>query len=225
MRFSLFRAPVAAVAASIALAACGGHGLVPSQSGAPMNSFGEPLKKTTNPCYTSTVQPTWIFKGTCVVSKLPTKGATFALNKPPYMGITVSIALPANNGKDTAFALVDAVGVKAHDITKWKGVAFPLVKLKSVIYVEAVNGFNGLKFTNTKQNLVFAATIKNSFPGKACPLEVLEKNAKGFAWAVTPLDGLIKGKTITYSIPTSKVPIFFPDGLPKGPIFFNVGCS
>jgi hypothetical protein len=221
MRFSI-RTPIAAVAASIALAACGGHGLVPSQSGAPVSSFGELTKKPTT-CPTSKVQPAWIFKGSCVVTKLPAKGTTIKL--PAYMGITLTASIPANDGKDAAFALVDAVGGKAKDIEKWKGLAFPAAPNKSVIYAQAINGFNDLKFTNAKQYLVFEVSSTKAFPGKACPLQVLGKRAKGFAWTTTALQGAIKGKTMTFTIPTTELPTLFPDGLPKGPLFLNAACT
>ncbi|MBV8374672.1 MAG: hypothetical protein JO302_04110 [Candidatus Eremiobacteraeota bacterium] len=208
------------MAASIALSACGGHGIVPSQSGMMPNSFQELAKK--NPCLSPKVQPAWIFKGSCLVTKLPSKGASFKLK--PYMGITVTLDLPANNGKNTSFAVIDAVGGKANDIEKWAGKPFPQMKVKgstSFIYVNDVNGFNGLKFTNPTQFLVLSGTSTKSLPGKACPLSVLAKTG----WTTTPLQGKVKGKTITFTIPTSQLPVLFPNGLPKGSIYFNVSCS
>jgi hypothetical protein len=219
MRFST-RTTIAAVTASIVLSACGGHGIVPSQSGVMPNSFEEMAKKA-NPCYTKAVQPTWIFKGNCVITKLPAKGATIKLppkGTPPYMGLSLSLTLPANDGSNTPLVIVDAIGGKAKDIEKWSGKAFPLVKGKSVVYVQAVNGKKGLAFKSGF--FVLAATSKKSLPGTSCPLSIL--NSK-FAWTST-VTGSVKGKTVTYTIPASDLKIFFPDGLPKGPIFFNVSC-
>jgi hypothetical protein len=222
MRFSIIRTGIAAAATSIALVACGGHGIVPSQGSAPFSSF-QTIDKKTNPCYTSAVQPSWIFKGSCDVTKLPTKGETIKLKA--YMGITETVTLPANKGKDKTFAIVDAIGGKANDIEKWKGKAFPLISksFKSVIYVEAINGFNDLTFT--KGDLKFVATSKTKLPSTSCTLSALKPSGTKFSWSSTPLEASIKGNTITYTIPASEISVFFANGLPKGALFFNVACT
>lgn len=222
MRFSIIRTGIAAAATSIALVACGGHGIVPSQGSAPFSSF-QTIDKKTNPCYTSAVQPAWIFKGACDVTKLPPKGETIKLKA--YMGITETVTLPTNNGKDKTFAIVDAIGGSANDIGKWKGKSFPLIakSFKSVIYVEAINGLKDLKFT--KGDLKFVATSKKKLPSTHCTLSDLKPSGTKYAWASTPLEATIKGNTITYTIPSSELPIFFPEGLPQGPLFFNVACT
>ena len=209
---------VAASAAALALAACGGHGIVPSQSAAPM-SLVRP--EAANPCYTAAVQPAWIFKGSCDVTKLASKGATIKLAA--YKGITESTVLPANNGNGSAFVLVDAVGGK--DIAAYKGAKFPALPKsigKSVLYVEVVNGFNGLKFT--AKNLVFSVTA-TQLPSKTCALSVLKPAAKGYSWTKAPLPPKVSGNTITFTIPATAVSIFFPTGLPKGPVYFNTSCT
>jgi hypothetical protein len=221
MRFSMIRAGVVASAAAIALAACGGHGLVPSQSAAP--GFSAVTPDSSNPCYTSTVQPAWIFKGSCaILAKLPAKGKTIALAA--YKTISVTVKLPKSNSTG-GFALVDAKGGKAHDILKFSGASFPAITpttLKSVIYVEAVNGTNGLKFTSG--NLVF--TIKAAkFPGKTCPLSVLEGTFPKLKWFNSPFTGKITSGTMVFTVPGSALGTLFPNGLPAGPLYFNVGCK
>lgn len=219
MSLSTIRNGAAVVAASIALAACGGHGMVPSQSAAPgFNAMG-PM--SSNPCYTHAVQPAWIFHGSCNVTKLPPKGLSSTLA--PYKGITVTVKLGKNTSKKGTFVLVDAVGGKAHDISKYKGKTFPPITktLKSVIYVEAVNGTPGLKFSG---NLVFTIKAKK-FPGKSCPLSVLEGKFPKLHWFNSPFDGKISGSTMTFTVPGSALGTLFPNGLPAGPLYFNAACK
>ena len=216
----MIRTSVVASAAAIALAACGGHGLVPSQSAAPGSDAVIPM--SSNPCYTSTVQPAWIFKGSCtILKKLPAKGKTIALAA--YKGVSVTVKLPKNTSKG-GFALVDAMGGKTKDILKFSGAAFPPIQktLKSVAYVEAVNPTAGLKFTSG--NLVF--TIKaQKFPGKSCPLSVLEGTFPKLKWFNSPFAGQISGGTMVFTVPGSALGTLFPNGLPAGPLYFNVGCK
>jgi len=221
MRFSTIRTGLVASAAAIALAACGGHGLVPSQSAAP--GFSAVTPNSSNPCYTSAVQQAWIFKGSCaILSKLPVKGKTIALAA--YKTISVTVKLPKNNSTG-GFVLVDAKGGKTKDILKFSGASFPAItptKLKSLIYVEAVNGTNGLKFTSG--SLVF--TIKATrFPGKSCPLSVLEGTFPKLKWFNSPFTGVIKSGTMTFTVPGSALATLFPNGLPQGPLYFNVACK
>lgn len=222
MRFSLIRTGLVALGAVIVFAACGGHGMVPSQSAAP--SLVVTPMATPNQCYESPFQPAWIFKGSCLFKKLPAKGTTIALAA--YKGISVTVKLPKNSGKGSPiFLLVDALGGKTKDIVKYKGVAFPAItptSLKSVVYVEAVNPFNGLKFTSG--NLVF--TIKAAkFPGKSCPLSVLEGSPPKLKWFNSPFAGKITGGTMVFTVPGSALGTLFPNGLPRGPLYFNVGCK
>lgn len=216
----MIRTGVVASAAAIALAACGGHGLVPSQSAVP--GFNALTANSSNPCYTSTVQPAWIFKGSCMIlTKLPAKGKTIALAA--YKGTSVTVKLPKSTSKG-GFVLVDAVGGKAKDIATFQGKAFPPITktLKSVIYVEAVNPTAGLKFTSG--NLVF--TIKaQKFPGKSCPLSVLEGTLAKPKWFNSPFSGKISGGTMVFTVPGSALGTLFPNGLPAGPLFFNVACK
>jgi hypothetical protein len=220
MRFSTIRTGIVASAAAIALAACGGHGLVPSQSAAPGFNAVSPM--SVNPCYTPAVQPAWIFKGSCVITKLPAKGKSIALAA--YKGVSVTVKLPKNTSKNGAFVLVDALGGKNKDISKFKGKTFLAVAktLKSVVYVEAVNGTSGLKFTSG--NLVF--TIKAArFPGASCPLSVLVGKYPNLHWFTSPFTGKITGGTMTFTVPGGALGNLFATGLPIGPLYFNVACK
>jgi hypothetical protein len=222
MRFSMIRTGFVASATAIALAACGGHGLVPSQSAAPGFSFiGD---KAANPCYTKAVQPTWIFKGSCKMVKLPAKGISIKLAA--YKGITVTVAFPKNNSKgNPPFVLVDAVGGKAKDIVAFKNKPLPALPTtvgKSVIYIEAVNGFAGLKFT--AGNLVVTAS-KKTLPGKSCKVSLLRQMGAKLQWFPIPIAPKVSGGTVTETIPGGAVQTLFTSGLPKGPLFFNAACK
>jgi hypothetical protein len=194
--------------------------MVPSQSAMP--GFYSVSPNAKNPCYTAAVQPAWIFKGSCVMTKLPPKGKSITL--PAYKGITVTVKLGKNTSKKDPFVLVDAVGGKAKDISKFKKKPFPPItpsSLKSVIYVEAVNGKAGLKFTGT---LFFTLKAKK-YPGKTCPLSVLTGTFPKLKWFNSPFAGQISGKTMTFTVPGSGLQTLFPSGLPAGPVYFNVGCK
>lgn len=217
MRFSFVRTGIVATAAAIALAACGGRGIVPSQSAAPDLSL---VPQAANPCYTSAVQPAWIFKGSCKITKLPPGGTKIALAA--YKGMTETVTLPKNTGKDGAFVLVDAVG--GADITKYKTLAMPKLPStvgKSALYVEAVNATKGLMFT--AGSLVFLT--KGTFPGKTCTLSLLQQRSKtSFAWTAT-IQEPVKAGAVTYTIPYTALATFFQKGLPAGPLYFNVACG
>ena len=221
MSLSTIRNGAAVVAASIALAACGGHALVPSQNGAQGFSAVRPM--TSNPCYTHAVQPAWIFKGSCVIAKLPAKGKTFKLAS--YKGITASVALPKNNSKgNPTFVLVDALGGKAKDIKPFKKKPFPPIPKaagKSVIYIEAVNSFAGLAFS--KGSLIVKVTAK--LPGTHCSVALLQQKGSKFSWFTIPVPPAVKSGTITETLPANGVKTFFPNGLPAGPLYFNAACK
>ena len=70
MRLSMFRTGIVAAAAAIALAACGGHGMVPSQGGA---SGFSPNVLAASPCQ---LPGTWYFKGSCAVFQMSPKGGS-----------------------------------------------------------------------------------------------------------------------------------------------------
>lgn len=213
----MIRTGFVASIAAIALAACGGHGYVPSQSAAPGL-----VSMSSNPCYTSAVQPAWIFMGSCQIGKLTAKGGKFALAA--YKGVTVNVTLPRPS-KTGAFVLVDALGGKTKDIKPFKSHAFPALTpktLKSVVYVQAVNSVSGLKFP--KGNLVF--TIKAAkFPGTSCPLSLITGTFPKLKWFNSPFSGKISSGTMTFTIPGGALGTLFPSGLPAGPLYFNVACK
>lgn len=223
----MIRAGFVAFAAAIALAACGGHGMVPSQSAAPgFDAVVTPMLTPSPQCASKQLQPAWIFKGECDVTTLPAKGKTLGLAA--YKGIIVTVKLPKNTSKNGAFALFDAIGGKAKDILPFKKMPFPAItptSLKSVVYVEAVNGTSGLKFTSG--NLVFV--VKDTkIPGKSCPLSVLEGTAPKLKWFNSPFAAKITttdGGTMTFTVPGSALGTLFPNGLPKGPLYFNIACK
>lgn len=206
-----------AAAVAFALTACGGRVIVPT-SGPPANT-SDLISDAANPCYTAAVQPAWIFKGSCFVTKLPSTGVTIKLK--PYHGITETTSLPKNSGKNGFFALVDAIG--GADILKFRGKAFPLNKAgKSVVYVEAVNGTKELRFTSG--NLTLSAASKGKLPSKQCHLAYLKPTLK---WFDTPLSpSKITSNAVTFTIPATAIAILFPPrgALPKGPLFFDLFC-
>jgi hypothetical protein len=222
MSISTIRSVAGALAATIAFAACGGHGLVPTQNSVP--GFNAVTPMATNPCYTKAAQPAWIFKGSCVIAKLPKKGKTFKLAA--YKGVTASIALPKNNSKGgPMFVIVDALGGKAKDITKYKGKSFPAIPKtagKSVIYIQAVNSFAGLKFTSG--SLVVTVTAKK-LPGTKCAVALLRKTGAKLSWFTIPIAPTVSGKTITEKIPAGAIGTLYGQGLPAAPLYFNAACK
>jgi hypothetical protein len=217
MRLSLFRAGAVAFGASIALAACGGHGVVPSSPTA-MNPAFAPMHHHRASC----PQPAWVFKGACKVGKASPKGFTISL--PAYKGYAVSISVPANSAKaGTPFALVDATG--KGDIGAYKGKAFPLCTSKTgcskpaFFYIQSVNG-GTTPMTLKSGNISFVLTA-NKFPGTSCTLAYFT----GSSW--TSLQGIvsgkIKGKKLTYSIPGQLINA--QGGIKPGPLYVAPYCS
>ena len=224
MRFSTIRTGAAASAAAIALAACGGHGLVPSQSAAPGFSLISD-KSSTNPCLAKGVQPAWVFKGACKIVKLPAKGITIKLAA--YKGITVTASFPKNNSKgNPSFVLVDALGGKTKDIAPFKKKAFPAIPAalgKSVINIQAVNSFAGLKFSGG--NLVVTAKM-GKLPGSTCKVSLLQpKGGSKYQWFTIPIPPKVKGGTLTETIPAGAIGTLYANGLPVAPLFFNAACK
>jgi hypothetical protein len=218
----MIRTGVVASAAAVALAACGGsHGVVPSTAFMPSM-----LSKSTAPttCPANPPQPAWIFKGSCVISKLPTKGRKFTLAA--YKGFAVTVTIPKNTATgNPAFVLVDAVGGKTKDIAPYKGKAFPPISTsrgKSVINIEAVNAFPGLKFTGG--SLIVSVTAQK-LPGNTCTVAVIQQKGTKFSWFSIPILPSVKGNVITEKIAGGAVGTLFPSGLPAGPLFFNAACK
>jgi hypothetical protein len=223
MRFPLIRAGIVVSAAAIALAACAGHGLVPSQSAAP-NLVVTPMA-TPNQCYEAPFQPAWIFKGSCVFKKLAPKGTSISLGA--YKSITaVTVAFPKNTSKGgPVFLLADALGGKAKDIKPYKGVPFPGIPKtsgKSVVYIQAVNSFTGLKFTSG--NLVVTVKAK-SLSSNKCSVALLRKSGAKLSWFTIPIAPSVSGNVITEKIPAGAIGTLYAQGLPAGPLYFNAACK
>ena len=220
MRSSLIRSGIAALVSAIALAACGGHGIVP-QSAAPGSSFGAQRARAKSPCANPKLP--WYFKGSCVASILTSKGGTVKLA--PYKGITATISLYANSAKGkVAFVTGDALG--KGDITG--KTAFPLYGSKTcakgsnctgttLVYLEAVNSSKAtIKFTGSQAAQLVIASKK--FPGKSCGPALL--SAKGWVPYNTILVAQPKKGKLTLKIPNAGIFV-----LPAGAAYIDLICS
>jgi hypothetical protein len=222
MRFSIPRTSVAAVAAAVALAACGGQSLTPSSSlpgSAPNMVAMRP--DSAGPCGEKQTKG-WLFGGSCFSTALTKTGSSGTLKA--YKGITITAQLGTNNLKKTTIILFrDATG--KGDITPIPpSKAFPLFGPKACakggspctgktfIYIEGENTggtFNlnsspGIKITNT-----------GKYPGTECLLSELTPTG----WKVEPLSGRVSGKTLTFaSLPA-------PQTIPSGAFFITFACS
>ena len=224
MRFSMIRTGIVAVAASLALAACGGHGLVPSQSagGDAFAPSAAMAPAAASPCQ---IPKLWYFMGGCKAGFLTSAGGKFAL--PKYKGITWTTTLGKNSAKGKVpFVMGDATG--AGDITSGPG-KFPIYGVKTclapskcpgsaLVYFEAVNDSKAAITFNSPSQLVVAAA---KFPGKSCFPAILRKSGASFKWQpFSILTGSPKGGKLTLNIPVN--PAFM---LPKGPLYVALVCQ
>lgn len=135
MRSSLIRAGFVAAAATFALAACAGHGLVPSQPGfAQQSNMLAPDVKKTPPPSPCDIATTWYFKGACVAFNIKSSGGT--ANLKTYMGLAIVTTFGSNNAKGTQTLIMGDAFDKG-DITpptsgKEKGAPFPAYGKKCV---------------------------------------------------------------------------------------------
>ncbi|HEY1882450.1 MAG TPA: hypothetical protein VGG51_05355 [Candidatus Cybelea sp.] len=232
MRSHMIRAGIAAIAATVALAACASHGLVPSSAGGLGQSALSPtalndslVQPEITTCAKSPPQYWWLFKGSCdpKITLKPT-GATFTLAA--YESITVKGTIGHNTTKGTAsITLADATGTG--DITPWKGKSFPkyLARGKTFIYAVAVNHSTQIIKPITgggKPVLQYIVTDSKGLPGKTCGVALLNEEAGGkFIWSSFPGDFTAKGNTVTitqYAVPKGfAIP-------PKTPLYFGVNC-
>jgi hypothetical protein len=219
MRLSITRSGIAAVAAAIALSACGGQGIVPSQSAPSGSLVGQEIASVTSPCAAKTLP--FYFHGSCTTATLTSKGNTVSLK--PYKGIAFKIQLGANNAKGTlAFIVGDATGVG--DITG--KIKFPLYSTKtcqkgntcpgkSLIYIEAASSSKAAITLNGNSFLTISAT---KFPGKGCWPAVLTKtgwNTRGAILIMPP-----KGHVVKIMIPGGGL-----FSLPAGAAYIDIVCS
>jgi hypothetical protein len=223
MRFSMIRTGIAATAAALALAACGGHGIVP-QSSTPGSAFGPTqVRRMASPC---NIKGFWYFHGACKTATLTSRGNRTSL--PAYRGMAVSIALGANNAKGSVkFIIGDATGNK--DITgTYKGMPFPPYGTrtcqkgqkctgKSAIYLEAFNMSRAAISISAPSQIVFASA---HFPGKTCMLSLLESKPAGWKPEAPFLVGAPKNGKLTINIPGGGIFALAP-----GPAYINLSCS
>jgi hypothetical protein len=219
----MIRTSIAAIAAAIALAACGGHGIVPSQSAGMGTSFAPDMitAKKTSPCDVSGL---WYFEGACTVAKITSKGGSVKLAA--YMGITFDSALGTNNAKGKVeFKFSDAVD--KNDITGGQGTfpAYPTVCLSGyecdgtpLVYLSALN-------TSTKAVVfsgpsVLTITAKK-FPHPTCFPGLLEKKKGKLGWVPETIVGAKpKGDKLVLEIPGSTGFMF-----PPGPLYIVIACA
>jgi hypothetical protein len=236
----MIRACVISMASTIALAACAGHGMVPSSQGAlnpmpqgaltPMAPQGvmtleDQLSPDLFTCATTPPQYQWIFKGACAKITLKPNGAQFTLGQ--YMSISIKGSIGFNNVKTSATVyLADATDKS--DITNYKGKPFPKYNGRGTtfVYASATNQSNQAIKPKAKQGvpvLQYVITDAKGIPGHQCGAAVYAKQRNGtFKWTSLPIQAKVKGKTVTitqYSVP--------PNGFqlnPKTPLYFAVNC-
>ncbi len=233
MRSHMIRAGITAIAATVALAACASHGLVPSSSGGLGQSALSPtalndslVQPAVTTCAKTPPQYWWLYKGSCDPHiTLKSTGASFTLAQ--YDSITVKGSIGKNNTKGMAtITLADATDTNG-DITKWKGKVFPkyLAKGKTFIYAVAVNQSTQTIKPVTGGNkpiLQYVITDTKGLPGKSCGVALLTEETNGkFVWSSFPGTFTAKGNTVTitqYAVPAGfEIP-------PKTPLYFGVNC-
>ena len=188
MRSSTIRSGSAAILAAAMLTACGGHGVVPSQSFAPAVSNGimpNAVPDKTSPCDVSGM---YYFHGNCVPFNMNMSSVTtVTLGKfSPYHGIKIVTTLskfdkPPQGVKTTPAVMGDAIGTNGDITGKVNNKTFPLYvagqdicinnqnKLekcfgKTFVYAELINKS---KYTlKPDETPAFYITDTNGFPGK-----------------------------------------------------------
>jgi hypothetical protein len=242
MRLTIISSVFAAVIAAAALAACGGHGVVPSQSFASGNSmamsnggssFAALEDAKVHPCDISGL---YYFHGNCVKFTLSVTGnTTVELGKfGAYHGIKITTTFsamenPPQGVKSVAAIMGDAIG--DGDITGTvKGKAFPLYGHgndcvnsqgkavscpgKPFVYAELINTS---KYTlKPKLTPKFYITDSNGFPGKRLcfPAIFTTPGPKTVGgWAPnTTLGGQPHGTTLTINAQSNPGQLIYPPG-------------
>jgi hypothetical protein len=192
MRFS--PSLVAASFAAALLAACAGHGMVPSTSSFAPQSVGSDIKptvKATPKPSCKTVQGGWIFGGACGTLTLSTSGGTEKLA--PYKGIGVSATFSKGSQPNgTLFIVRDAL--PGTDIT---GVvnkqSFPAltkhgnVNLKAFLFLKAANKGAAFTFSQTPAIQLTGGTPPGTdcFLAKLLPPNTPQNMTKLWAWGTT----------------------------------------
>jgi len=230
MRLSFVRACIAASAGAfaIALAACAGHGVVPTAQSpmAQLATGGAMAPLALKTCATSPPQYEWIYGGACQTITLKPTGASFSLGE--YQNITVKGSIGKNSTKGTANVVIADAIDKNGDISKYKGGAFPAYKANGTTYVYAAainQSTQTIKPITVKNKpvLQYVVTDSKGFgSANKCGAAVLtfQKNGKPL-WEPLPASGTIKGNTATISQYTVPSNFEFP---PKIPLYFGVNC-
>jgi hypothetical protein len=217
----------AAAAAAIALAACAGHGIVPSSTGAlTPDSLGGVTPLATSGCATSPPQYNWIFKGACDKFTLKSTGGSFSLAA--YDDLTVTGSIGKNTAKgDVTVYIADATD-KGGDIETSGGKKFPPFKAEgTTILYAAVNNQTKqtIKPITEKDKTVLEYTITDSkgLPGNTCGAALLEEEHNGtFTWKGFPGSAPVKGKTVTIAVYEAPEGFELP---PAGtPLYFGINC-
>jgi hypothetical protein len=172
-----------AAAAALLLAACAGHGMLPSATSvAPPDSTGDTMK-TTSLC--KAAQGPWVFKGSCGTVTLAKSGGSGSLAA--YQGIKVAAVFSSGTQKAGTILLVrDAQ--PGTDITGKIGTeTFPpftswgsLNNLKPFLYLKAHNQGGALTFNETPKITI---TSTSPLPKGKCFLGKMPPPTSGQKWA------------------------------------------
>jgi hypothetical protein len=226
MRFSTIRACATAGVAAIALAACAGHGIVPSSATGDASSAYDMSPLALKTCATSPPQYAWIFKGACDGFTLKSTGGKFSLDE--YEDITITGSIGENTVKGSATVyLADAID-KNGDIETYKGTSFPAYKAEGTTVVYAVANNQTTQIikpipVKNKPILEYVITDSKGLPGKTCGAALLEKEKSGaYEWKAFTGTYSVKGKTVTVDVSEAPSGFALP---PKGePLYFAVNC-
>jgi hypothetical protein len=234
----MIRTSIVATVATLALAACAGHGIVPSSptamapttAMAPAGADGGilPLKGKLKTCAKNPPQYQWIFKGACDEFTLKPGGGAFSLEK--YADLTVTGSIGKNTVKGSAkIAIADAVDKKG-DIEKFGGKSFPVYKGKgkTIAYASANNQSNQtIKPIVVKDKAIiqYVITDEKGLPGKTCSAAILSHESGGkLYWDPLPSSFPVKGKSVTISLYTAPNGFELPPKSDETPIYFSVNC-
>jgi hypothetical protein len=225
MRLSSISTGFVAAVAALALGACAGHGMVPSQSGIPSGGSDSVLRKSTSPCNFGTQG--WYFHGSCAAFVMKPKGLTVKL--PIYKSFTLNTTYGKSDvsAKGAEMITGDATGKK--DITGTlggqpfppygagndcvnsfgKAVACPG---KVFLYAELIN--TSAKTITPKMTPKFVITTSTKFPGHTtCYPAVLTAKGKKSAGGWSPqtiIGSPPKGKTLTINAFNNTLGLVYP---------------
>lgn len=227
-----------------ALAACGGTGMTPASGAGNTNASAVHASAQTTSrirgdastsCYGSAVQTEWVFSGPCRMTALRDSGATFPLAT--YGGVTLHVSVPGSNARRGSFAVVEELNPSR--LASYEGITFPPTPQvpgpppghlsASVMYVELVNGYSGLRLSdNASLNFDFYDTDMFSFwaGSTTCwPSLLVHLPAGGYGWQRLATQTVLQSNRWTTSIGTRYLAGLFGGSLPQGPTYFNVSCG